>query len=124
MNAEGIGTILKIELSSEKFLVFSSSFYLIEATILTVKTVGAFVVPAIAPAPERIWEEKYVKQALNKLQTSKLLICNSLTSDVTENISPLDTSSWKSVCATWTETENKRCSETLAPGKTATLTVS
>ena len=74
MNAEGIGTILKIELSSEKFIVvFSSSFYLIEATILTVKTVGAFVVPAIAPAPESIWEEKYVKQALNKLQTSKLL---------------------------------------------------
>ena len=41
---------------------FFSILYLIEATILTVKTVGAFVVPAIAPAPESIWEGKCVKQ--------------------------------------------------------------
>ena len=57
MNAEGIGTILKIEFIIIKMYCFSSSFYLIEATILTVKTVGAFVVPAIAPSPESICVE-------------------------------------------------------------------
>ena len=59
LNAEGVGTILRIEYHQKNlFILFITLFYLIKATILTVKAVGAFVVPAVAPAPESILVEQ------------------------------------------------------------------
>ena len=66
MNAQRIGTILKIK---KYFVIMYVSLilpYFIEATVLAVKAVGAFVVPTVASSsPESIWIANYINKARN-----------------------------------------------------------